>query len=353
MVKRVAHAADAVRALKDSPDAAAWAYFGRFFFGPEHPYGRPHWGDEISLRRITRQAVRDYYRRIYVGSNIIVTAAGDFDHDRLRALLVDAFGRLPAGLGYRWLADRPAASPNEARLLLVDKPDATQTYFLIGFPGIRRNSPDLTAVWLVNTILGGTFTSMLNEALRVNGGLTYGAYSLMDQNRLTGAIAISTSTPTATTGRAVDKALAVLDRLRAQGITAGQLQFVKNYLKGVYPAENLQTPEQLAALLADSGTARPRPQGDRLPVRAHRRRYARGSQRRRSEVFRAGGPAVRDGRRRRTDSRRGGEVRGRDGGGADWGARLRRGGGCGRRGRGIEPAATPRLRYNWFSRLHL
>jgi predicted Zn-dependent peptidase len=73
----------------------------------------------------------------------------------------------------------------------------------------------------------------------------------MDENRLTGAIAISISTPTATTARAVDKALAVLDRLRAEGISAGQLQFVKNYLKGVYPAENLQTSEQLAALLAD------------------------------------------------------------------------------------------------------
>ncbi len=251
VVKRVAHAAGAARVLKDSPESAAWAYFGRFFFGPHHPYGRPQWGDEISLRRITREAVRDYYRRLYVGSNVIVTAAGDFDHDRLRALLADVIGRLPAGRAYRWLADRPAASPDEARLLLVDKPDATQTDLVIGFPGIRRTSPDFTAVWLVNTILGGSFTSMLNEALRVNGGLTYGAYSLMDQNRLTGAIAISTSTPTATTARAVDKALAVLDGLRAKGIDAGQLQFVKNYLKGVYPAENLQTPQQLAALLVD------------------------------------------------------------------------------------------------------
>ena len=251
VVKRVAHAADAARALKDSPAAAAWDYFGRFFFGPRHPYGRPHRGDEISLRRITGRDVRDYYGRHYVGSNIIVAAAGDFDHDRMRALLADAFGRLPAGRAYRWLADRPAAPAAEARLLLVDKPDSTQTYFLIGFPGVRRDSPDLTAAWLVNTILGGSFTSMLNEALRVNGGLTYGAYSLMDQNRLTGAIAISTYTPTATTAPAVDEALAVLQRLRAQGITAVQLQSVKNYLKGVYPAENLQTSEQLAALLAD------------------------------------------------------------------------------------------------------
>jgi DNA-directed RNA polymerase len=251
VAKRVKHAADAARALKDSPGAAAWAYFGRFFFGAEHPYGRPHWGDEISLRRITREAVREYYRRFYVGANVIVAAAGDFDHDRMRALLVDVFGRLPAGEAYRWLADRPAAPAEEARLLLVDKPDATQTWVLIGFAGIRRGSPDLTAAWLVNTILGGSFTSMLNEALRVNGGLTYGAYSLMDLNRLTGAIAISTSTPTGTTERAVDKAIAVLDRLRAEGITGGQLQFVKNYLKGVYPVENLQTSEQLAALLAD------------------------------------------------------------------------------------------------------
>lgn len=247
----IAQAIDASRHIKDSPGSAAWEYFNAFFFGPGHPYGRPQGGDEISLRGITRADIRDYYRRTYVGPNLIVVAAGDFDPAWMRERLVEAFGRVPAGAAYRWLPDRAPSEGSDSRLLLVDQPDATETWLLVGFPGIRRASPDRAAVWLVNTILGGCFTSLLNEALRVEGGLTYDASSQLDQSHLTGAITVSTATSTETTGRAIDLTLAVLSRLRERGVTAEQLASMKSYLKGVYPAENLQTGEQLVALLAE------------------------------------------------------------------------------------------------------
>ena len=87
------------------------------------------------------------------------------------------------------------------RLLLIDKPDATQTYFRIGQPGIAHSDPDRTALQLVNTLFGGRFTSMLNDALRVNSGLTYGAAATLDLYREPGAITISTYTRTETTDR--------------------------------------------------------------------------------------------------------------------------------------------------------
>src|SRR6185436_6136891 len=98
----------------------------------------------------------------------------------------------------------PAAKP---RLLLIDKPDATQTYFWIGQTGLHRTHPDRVPVWLVNTLFGDRFTSMLNDELRVNTGLTYGARSVVEQNRLTGALAITTYTRTDTTTKAIDLAL--------------------------------------------------------------------------------------------------------------------------------------------------
>ena len=69
-------------------------------------------------------------------------------------------------------------------MLLIDKPDATQTYFIIAQPGIDRRNPDREALELVNTVFGGRFLSMLNEDLRVNTGLTYGANSQVEQMRL-------------------------------------------------------------------------------------------------------------------------------------------------------------------------
>ena len=69
------------------------------------------------------------------------------------------------------------------RLLLVDKPDATQTYFAIGNVGIAATDPDRVAIRVVNTIFGSRFTSMLNEALRVESGLTYGANSFFSPEK--------------------------------------------------------------------------------------------------------------------------------------------------------------------------
>ena len=107
------------------------------------------------------------------------------------------------------------------------------------------------AVWLVNTLFGGRFTSILNDELRVNSGLTYGARSIFDRAHLPGRITISTFTATENTGKTTERALQLLDRLGKQGITAEQLQSAKAYLKGTYPAQALETPDQLAAIVSD------------------------------------------------------------------------------------------------------
>ncbi len=239
---------DASRAMKDSPGQAAAVYFRAFFFGPAHPYGRP--ADEISLKRITRAAVVDYHARAYTGRNMVLIVAGDFDSAAMRSAIGKAFGQAPAGSAYRWQnADAPQQP--EPRLLLVDKPDATQTYFRIGNTGITRTHPDRVAVWIVNTLFGGRFTSMLNDELRVNSGLTYGAGSRVDEDRLTGAIVISTYTRTDATERAIDIALGMLKRIREKGLTAEQLASAKAYLKGIFPTQTLETAGQLANVIGE------------------------------------------------------------------------------------------------------
>lgn len=92
---------------------------------------------------------------------------------------------------------------------------------------------------------------MLNEELRINSGLTYGASSSVQMSRLTGALYISTYTKTETTEKAMDLALDILKRLREKGLTAGQLASAKAYMKGNYPPNNVQTIDQLAGALAD------------------------------------------------------------------------------------------------------
>ena len=238
-------------AQKDSAGDVVWQYFRSFFFPAGHPYSRPSHGNEPTLARITRGNIVEQYARMYVGRNLIVTAVGAFDVLQVRRLLAEAFSGLPAGTAYTWLKEPPVRAFHGDRLLLVDKPDATQTQFVIGLPGIARTSPDRVPLWLVNNVLGGRFTSLLNERLRVESGLTYGAYSYVQEDRLPGAITLHSYTATADTRRAIDLALAVLHGFVKEGVTAAQLAAARTYIEAEYPPDHLQTAGQLAHLLAD------------------------------------------------------------------------------------------------------
>jgi predicted Zn-dependent peptidase len=245
--KTLSQQIDAARSQKDNPQAAIAQYFRAFYYGPGHPYGRP--ADEASLRRIDREKIADYAKKMYTGKNMIVIVGGDFDPATAQSAVTKTFGEAPAGTAYTWAATGKPAGAN--RLLLIDKPDATQTYFRIAQPGISRTDPERTTLQLLNTLFGGRFTSMLNDALRVNSGLTYGASSILDLHRVPGAITISTYTRTETTEKAMDMALDVLKGMNKNGITAEQLASVKAYVKGTYPRQALETSDQLANVLGD------------------------------------------------------------------------------------------------------
>jgi len=242
----IARRADGLKSIKDNPGAIN-SYFRSFFFGSGHPYGRIP--DEASYDRIRREDIVSYHQRMFTGHNLIVVAVGAIDPAKAKARLSAVFGAAPAGTVYSWAPDNPPAAAN--RVLLIDKPDATQTYFIIARPGVRRSTPDRTALMLVNELFGGRFTSMLNEALRINSGLTYGASSRVEMSRLTGALYISTYTKTETTAKAIDMALDIMKKLYDQGLTAEQLASAKIYVKGNYAPDNVQTIDQLANALAE------------------------------------------------------------------------------------------------------
>jgi predicted Zn-dependent peptidase len=180
-----------------------------------------------------------------------VTVAGDFEAATMKQKMQAMLNGVAPGTAYEWKKVPPVKASASSRVLLVDKPDATQTYFIIGQPGIERTNPDRTAIELVNTLFGGRFTSMLNDALRVDSGLTYGARSTVEMDRLPGSIYISTFTKNESTEQAIDLALKQIEKLRTQGINAEQLASAKAYVKGLYPTQQLETSDQLADVLTD------------------------------------------------------------------------------------------------------
>ncbi|MFY0563689.1 M16 family metallopeptidase [Archangium lansingense] len=223
-------------------------YFQAFHFGP-HPYGRPVGGSEASLATLTREDVLAYAKSHLGGDRLILSVVGDFDAKKLAKQLEVALG------GWnRAGAQVPVASSTSPvkgrRVLLVDKPDATQTYFWAGNTGISRTDPERVNVALANTVLGGRFTSLLNTALRVKSGLTYGAGSMVLPNIQPGPFAISSYTKTESTGQALDMALDVLANYRQQGLDDATLASAKEYVLGQFPP-TLETGQQIASKLSE------------------------------------------------------------------------------------------------------
>jgi len=245
--KLLAQSIDAVKASKDDPDSVLGAYYNGYLFGM-NPYGRPEGGDEVTLKNIKRDAIMKFYETNYSPGNTILAVAGQFDAAEMKKKLEATLGAWPAKAAP---AEKiPVATEvNGKRLLLVDKPDATQTYFAVGNVGTRVNDPDRVAIRVVNTIFGGRFTSLLNEALRVESGYSYGAYSYFDSRKEPGAFVMGSFTKNATTVQAIDLMLKVLDEFHKNGVTPAQLESAKSYIKGQFPPR-IETSGQLARQIA-------------------------------------------------------------------------------------------------------
>ncbi len=238
---------DGLKAAKDQAQGVIGTYFAKYLYG-NHPYGRPTQGDEKTLAGITRADVSKFYESWYAPANTTLAVAGDFNAAEMEKMISDKFGVWNAK-GNAPINVPDAAPFQGKKLLLVDKPDSTQTYFMIGNTGIARNSTDRIHINVVNTLFGGRFTSMLNSELRIQTGLTYGARSTFDERKAKGPFAISTYTRNEKTEEAIDRTLAIAKRLHEKGFTDEELKSAKTYIKGVFPT-SLETTDQLAATIA-------------------------------------------------------------------------------------------------------
>jgi zinc protease len=244
--KLLAQSLDGVRAAKDEARSVLGTYYNAYLFNG-NGYGRTADGDEISLTRIHRDAIVKFYESYYVPSNIILAVAGDFQAVEMKKNLQEVFGQWPSKPVTA--VKIPVLPPVKGKkLLLVDKPDATQTYFAIGNVATAAGDPDRVAIRLVNTVFGGRFTSLLNEALRVEYGLTYGVISAFDPRKAPGPFGIYSYTKNESTAQAIDMALQVLQKLHKEGTTAEQLASAKSYIKGQFPP-SIETSKQLAQII--------------------------------------------------------------------------------------------------------
>jgi len=238
----------AMAAAKDGDPRGLVDTYGQAWLFRGHPYGRPVGGDETTLAALTVDDVKSYYAQQVGADRTTIAIAGDFEPAAMKASVERAFGSWRKAAGA--LPEvAPKLRENGRRVLLVDKPGATQTYFWAGNVGSSVNDPARAAQDLVQTVFGGRFTSMLNTELRIKSGLSYGARASFDRRAQPGSAAFSSFTRTDATAQALDLAFATLGRLHGEGIDTETLTSAKKYVLGQF-APDYETAAQLAGAIA-------------------------------------------------------------------------------------------------------
>lgn len=235
---------------RDDPASLVGLAFPRLLFGPEHRYGTSAGGTETSLKALGVAELKTFHRSHYRPDNAVLIVVGDTTPAALRPLVEARFGA--------WKADGPAATPFPVRaspqpgkrqIFLVDKPGAAQSQIRIGLVGVPRSTPDYIALDVLNTVLGGSFTSRLNTNLREKNGYSYGAASRFDMRRAAGPFFATAGVQTDKTAEALKEFFNELNAILTP-VPADELARFKNYAALSFAGE-FETSSQLAGKLEE------------------------------------------------------------------------------------------------------
>lgn len=231
----------------DEPQAIASVLFYKTLYG-NHPYGLPSIGNEQSLRSFTSEDLRQFQETYFHSNNATLIVVGDVNVQSIKRRLENAFGEWTSGESAS--PHLPGIGQIETReVYLVNKPDAPQSEIRIGRIGAPRMTDDYYPILVMNTMLGGSFTSRLNQNLREQHGYTYGAWSTFEFLPLPGPFVAGAAVQTAVTDKALAEFMKELDGV-LKPIPDDDLTRAKNYLALRYP-ENFQSVAQIAGQLGE------------------------------------------------------------------------------------------------------
>jgi zinc protease len=218
----------AIRQDLDEPRILASQAFAAVLYGPDHPYGMPATGLAATVERLTAEEIRRCYDDSFAADNAFIVVCGDVDTRALMPQLDALFGHWEVGALPPREPAAVAAVP--AGIHVVDRPGATQSELRVGHAGPPRATEDYHTLHVLNTVLGGAFTSRLNILLREVKAYTYGAGSSFAFRRNGGPVLASTAVATAATADAVNDILSELRRLTEEPVPAAELARAQRYI---------------------------------------------------------------------------------------------------------------------------
>ena len=211
---------------KDDPFSVAFRVAAAALYGAHHTYGYPESGTAESVKAISHDDLLHFWQQNYSPNDAALIVSGNIKLATLKPLLEKAFGEWKAGK-----ASAPSvgtAESTEARLILVDRPGAPQSTLLCFSTGVARSTPDYAAIEVMNTELGGLFSSRINMNLREQHGYTYGAGSFFGYHRAAGMFGSYAGVRTDVTAPATSELFKELRRMRDTPMNADEMSLAKD-----------------------------------------------------------------------------------------------------------------------------
>ena len=232
---------------KDQARALASLAFNQMMFPAGHPYNNSLAGDSAATAQLDSATVRQFYNGSFRPARASFTVVGDLSAADARQLLDARFARWTANGAERTPAPvlvQPAR-PQGTKVFLVDKPSAAQSVIYIGAPGVERTNADYAAIQVMNTILGGSFSSRLMTNLRETKGYTYGVNSSFAWRPLPGPFIASSDVRTDVTDSSLVEFFREIRSIREMAVDPAELARAQAYLKLALPG-NLESTSQIA-----------------------------------------------------------------------------------------------------------
>lgn len=237
-----------IRAQQDDTRRVATRRFLQLVYPKSHPYGRDPKGDERSVGRVDRKAVRAFHESRYVASGAIFAFSGDLDEETARSAVADAFERLPAGKPPRPV---PPAADGGRSHAIARMPHKSQADVVIGRVAVPRSHPDYYALYLANLLFGriGLY-GRLGHRVRDELGLAYYSMSNLDAKLAAGHWSISAGVNPRNLAKAMTAIREEMERLESEPFTTAEIRDGKDHVVGALQV-NLERNAEYAAALHD------------------------------------------------------------------------------------------------------
>lgn len=240
----------AIAQERDRPAAQLANAVSYTLYPDGHPYKWSLLGTEAAVKKITGDSLREFHRQNLTPDRTTIVVSGDVSKDDLVARLEKRFGKWEGKAAPAKPPATPAAQASDTpRIVLVDRPGATQTALSIADVGVARSTEDYVPLLVMNTILGGKFSSRLNLNLREAHAYTYGARTGFDFRHGPGPFTAGGAIVREATAAAIQETFAELERIANEPVGEDELADAKAYLARKLPAQ-FETASETASTLA-------------------------------------------------------------------------------------------------------